>query len=76
MARRHNTISLAAADDSILAGVGVPRCAGGCGKLATRCTCPGSPRPDEVRVSGRCGVCGYMLATACTCPDGPRAGLT
>jgi hypothetical protein len=75
MARRHNTISLATPDTSILAGVEVPRCPAGCGQFATRCGCPGSPRADEVRLSGRCGVCGYMLATHCTCPDGPRAGL-
>ena len=74
MARKHNTISAATPDTSILAGLQVGRCPGGCGYLATRCGCPGGTRLPAL--AGRCGTCGYMLDTLCTCPGGPRAGLS
>jgi hypothetical protein len=69
MARRHNTVGYPAPDTSVLNGVGVGRCPGGCGYLATRCGCPDRPR---VTLTGRCSVCGYKRATHCTCPGGPR----
>ena len=77
MARKHNTIGQPTADTSILDGVQVGRCPGGCGNLATRCGCPGAPRlpAPPVILTGRCVVCGYKIATHCTCPGGPRGNL-